>query len=161
MCIRDRFSTLHTNDSLGGISRLVDMGVEPFLVSAAVRAFLAQRLVRKLCPHCRVPVEITDEQRQRLKIPHLEGQAYEAFPDGCDKCRNSGFAGRLAIYEVSLLTEEMQDLIIKGANGNVLKEQAVKDGYVPMRDYGWYKVMTGITTVEEVVSATAVDLGGE
>ncbi|MBK1832586.1 GspE/PulE family protein [Roseibacillus ishigakijimensis] len=153
------FSTLHTNDSLGGISRLVDMGVEPFLVSAAVRAFLAQRLVRKLCLHCRVPVEITDDQRRRLKIPHLEGQAYE--PGGCDKCRNTGFAGRLAIYEVAILTEKMQDLIIKGANGNELKEQAVKDGYVPMRDYGWYKVMTGMTTVEEVVSATAVDLGGD
>jgi general secretion pathway protein E/type IV pilus assembly protein PilB len=153
------FSTLHTNDSLGGISRLVDMGVEPFLVSAAVRAFLAQRLVRKLCQHCRVPVEITEDQRRRLKIPHLTGQAYE--PTGCDKCRNTGFAGRLAIYEVALLTEEMQDLIIKGANGNVLKDQAVKDGYVPMRDYGWYKVMSGMTTVEEVVSATAVDLGGD
>ena len=154
------FSTLHTNDALGGISRLVDMGVEPFLVSAAVRAFLAQRLVRKLCQHCKVPQDITDDERRRLKIPHLEGQAYHVGP-GCDKCRNTGFSGRLAIYEVALLTEDMQDLVIKGANGNVLKEQAVKDGYVPMRDYGWYKVMTGMTTVEEVVSATAVDLGGE
>ena len=153
------FSTLHTNDSLGGISRLVDMGVEPFLVSAAVRAFLAQRLVRKLCQHCRVPVEITEDERRRLKIPHLEGQAYE--PEGCDKCRNTGFSGRLAIYEVALLTEDMQELIIKGANGNLLKDQAIKDGYVPMRDYGWYKVMSGMTTVEEVVSATAVDLGGD
>ena len=152
------FSTLHTNDSLGGISRLVDMGVEPFLVSAAVRAFLAQRLVRKLCQHCRRPVEITEEQRKQFGIPHLEGQAYE--PQGCDKCRNTGFAGRLAIYEVATLTEAMQELIIKNANGNELKEQAVRDGYVPMRDYGWYKVMTGMTTVEEIVSATAVDLGG-
>lgn len=155
------FSTLHTNDSLGGISRLVDMGVEPFLVSAAVRAFLAQRLVRKLCQHCKVPAEITEDQRRRLRIPHLEGQAYGANPGGCDKCRHTGFSGRFAIYEVALLTEAMQDLIIKGVNGNVLKEQAVKDGYVPMRDYGWYKVMTGMTTVEEVVSATAVDLASE
>lgn len=154
------FSTLHTNDSLGGISRLVDMGVEPFLVSAAVRAFLAQRLVRKLCQHCRVPVEISEEQRKQFGIPHLEGQAYEAG-GGCDKCRNTGFSGRLAIYEVATLTEPMQELIIKGANGNELKDQAVKDGYVPMRDYGWYKVMTGMTTVEEIVSATAVDLGGD
>lgn len=152
------FSTLHTNDSLGGISRLVDMGVEPFLVSAAVRAFLAQRLVRKLCQHCRIPTTITDEQRHRFGIPNLEGQSY--LPGGCEKCRNTGFAGRLAIYEVALLTEEMQELIIKGANGNLLKDQAVKDGYVPMRDYGWYKVMSGMTTLEEVVSATAVDLGG-
>ena len=155
------FSTLHTNDSLGGISRLVDMGVEPFLVSAAVRAFLAQRLVRKLCEHCKVPYEITPEQRTRLGIPNLPGQAYSAAPGGCDKCRNSGFAGRFAIYEIAILTEKMQDLVIKGVNGNELKEQAVKDGYVPMRDYGWYKVMKGMTTVEEVVSATAVDLASE
>lgn len=153
------FSTLHTNDSLGGISRLVDMGVEPFLVSAAVRAFLAQRLVRKLCKHCKRPIEIPADRRLRLGIPDLEGQAYEAV--GCDKCRDTGFAGRLAIYEIATLTETMQDLIIKRANGNVLKEQAIRDGYVPMRDYGWFKVMSGMTTVEEVVSATAVDLGGE
>ena len=155
------FSTLHTNDSLGGISRLVDMGVEPFLVSAAVRAFLAQRLVRKLCEHCKIPYEITPEQRERLNIPNLPGQAYTAAKGGCDKCRNSGFTGRFAIYEIALLTEPMQDLVIKGVNGNELKEQAVKDGYVPMRDYGWHKVMKGMTTVEEVVSATAVDLASE
>jgi type II secretory ATPase GspE/PulE/Tfp pilus assembly ATPase PilB-like protein len=153
------FSTLHTNDSLGGISRLVDMGVEPFLVSAAVRAFLAQRLVRKLCNHCKQPTEISADQKSRLGIPEIEGQAYGAV--GCDKCRETGFSGRLAIYEVALLTEDMQDLIIKRANGNVLKQQAIRDGYVPMREYGWYKVMSGMTTVEEVVSATAVDLGGE
>ena len=155
------FSTLHTNDSLGGISRLVDMGVEPFLVSAAVRAFLAQRLVRRLCQNCKQPTTITDEQRTRLSIPDLPGQAYVPSPTGCDQCRNTGFSGRLAIYEVALLTEPMQELIVKGANGAVLKEQALRDGYVPMRDYGWYKVMTGMTTVEEVVSATAVDLGGQ
>src|SRR5690606_11987241 len=91
------FSTLHTNDALGGISRLIDMGVEPFLVSAAVRAFLAQRLVRRLCPNCKTPRELTDAERRELGIPmHLEGQAYRA--KGCDRCRGSGFSGRLAIY---------------------------------------------------------------
>ena len=81
------FSTLHTNDALGGISRLVDMGVEPFLVAASVRAFLAQRLVRRLCNDCKRPIEIPMEQRLRLEIPdHITGQAYE--PVGCDKCRH-------------------------------------------------------------------------
>jgi len=150
------FSTLHTNDSLGGISRLVDMGVEPFLVSAAVRAFLAQRLVRKLCPHCRKAVEIPYQQRIDLGIPEdLDGQAYEAV--GCDECRDSGYQGRLAIYEVALITQKMQDLVAKGAPQRELYDHARTEGYIPMRDYGWCKVMQGETTIEEVISATSGD----
>lgn len=80
---------------------------------------------------------------------------------GCDKCRNTGYAGRLAIYEVTILTEALQDMIVKGTPQAEWKVQALKDGYLPMREYGWYKVMQGMTTVEEVVSATAVDLGGD
>jgi len=151
------FSTLHTNDALGGISRLVDMGVEPFLVAASVRAFLAQRLVRRLCPACKKPVEVPQDQRQRLGIPdEITGQAYEAV--GCDKCRNTGFKGRLAIYEVILIGNEMEELVAKNTGAPILKAQAYKDGYVPMREYGWHKVMKGITTIEEVVSVTATDL---
>lgn len=151
------FSTLHTNDALGGISRLVDMGVEPFLVAASVRAFLAQRLVRRLCNACKKPVELSFERRQRLEIPpHIEGQVYE--PVGCDKCRGTGFSGRLAIYEVILIGSEMEELVAKNSAAPILKEQAVKDGFIPMREYGWHKVMKGFTTVEEVVSVTATDL---
>jgi type II secretory ATPase GspE/PulE/Tfp pilus assembly ATPase PilB-like protein len=151
------FSTLHTNDALGGISRLVDMGVEPFLVAASVRAFLAQRLVRRLCNHCKTPVEVPLDQRARLEIPdHITGQAYE--PVGCDKCRNTGFSGRLAIYEVILIGNEMEELVAKNSDSPTLKAQAVKDGFIPMREYGWCKVMKGVTTVEEVVSVTATDL---
>ncbi len=154
------FSTLHTNDALGGISRLVDMGVEPFLVSASVRAFLAQRLVRRLCNTCKKPTEITAEMRQNLNIPpQLQGQAYE--PVGCDHCRNTGFSGRLAIYEVVVIGQAMEHLIAKNPGLPELEAQARRDGYVAMREYGWYKVMTGETTVEEVVSVTASDLGGE
>jgi type II secretory ATPase GspE/PulE/Tfp pilus assembly ATPase PilB-like protein len=106
------FSTLHTNDALGGISRLVDMGVEPFLVAASVRAFLAQRLVRRLCNHCKTPVDVPSDQRARLEIPdYVTGQAYE--PGSCDKCRNTGFSGRLAIYEVILIGNEMEELVAK------------------------------------------------
>jgi type II secretory ATPase GspE/PulE/Tfp pilus assembly ATPase PilB-like protein len=151
------FSTLHTNDALGGISRLVDMGVEPFLVAASVRAFLAQRLVRRLCSHCKTPVEVPLDQRARLGIPdHVTGQAYE--PGSCDKCRNTGFSGRLAIYEVILIGNEMEELVAKNSDSPTLKAQAVKDGYIPMREYGWCKVMKGMTTIEEVVSVTATDL---
>ncbi len=154
------FSTLHTNDALGGISRLVDMGVEPFLVAASVRAFLAQRLVRRLCNECKVPIELSAERRQRLEIPdHIQGQAHE--PVGCDKCRGTGFSGRLAIYEVILIGSEMEELVAKNSAAPILKEQAVKDGFVPMREYGWHKVMKGVTTIEEVVSVTATDLAAK
>jgi type II secretory ATPase GspE/PulE/Tfp pilus assembly ATPase PilB-like protein len=153
------FSTLHTNDALGGISRLVDMGVEPFLVSAAVRAFLGQRLVRRLCDNCKTPREVSDEDRRELLIPmNLEGQAYNA--KGCDRCRNTGFSGRLAIYEVVVIGNQMQEMIAHGANSKEIRARAVQDGFVPMRGYGWYKVMQGLTTIEEVVSVTATDAGG-
>lgn len=154
------FSTLHTNDALGGISRLVDMGVEPFLVSASVRAFLAQRLVRRLCPYCKAPHILEESERKRLGIPDsLSGQVYT--PVGCDRCRHTGFAGRLALYEIVSLTPEMQDLISANAPGADLKVQAIRDGYVPMREYGWYKVMKGETTIEEVISVTATDISKE
>ncbi|HCC21497.1 MAG TPA: secretion system protein E [Verrucomicrobiales bacterium] len=152
------FSTLHTNDAMGGISRLMDMGVESFLVSASVRAFLAQRLVRRLCPKCKKPHELTAQQRADLEIPsHIHGQCYDAV--GCDHCRNTGFSGRLAIYEVVLLTEEMQDLIVKGEDTRILMKQAYQDGYVPMREYGWHKCLSGQTTLEEVISVTSAELG--
>jgi general secretion pathway protein E len=153
------FSTLHTNDALGGISRLVDMGVEPFLVSAAVRAFLAQRLVRRLCPTCKVPRDVSEQDKRDLGMPlDLEGQCYS--PKGCDRCRGTGFSGRLAIYEVILLTQPMQQLVAHKAQERELRAQAIKDGYIPMRDYGWHKVMKGETTIEEVISVTSSDIGG-
>ena len=154
------FSTLHTNDALGGISRLIDMGVEPFLLAAAVRAFLAQRLVRRLCTHCKKVHELTPTDRIGLGIPlDLPGQAYDAV--GCDQCRHTGFTGRLAIFEAVLLTQPMQDLIAHGAGAAQVRAQAVLDGFLPMRGYGWHKVMQGQTTIEEVISVTSSDLGGE
>lgn len=153
------FSTLHTNDAMGGISRLVDMGVEPFLVSAAVRAFLAQRLVRRLCPHCKTPRDLSDSDKRDLGIPlDIPGQAYAAH--GCDRCRGTGFSGRLAIYEVVLLTGAMQELVAHGAQPVKLREQAFRDGYVPMRVYGWHKAMQGMTTIEEVISVTSSEFEG-
>jgi len=153
------FSTLHTNDAMGGISRLVDMGVEPFLVSAAVRAFLAQRLVRRLCPHCKTPREVTAQNRRDLGIPpNIAGQAY--VPNGCDRCRMTGFSGRLAIFEIILLTLPMQELIAHRSQAPDIRAQALRDGYIPMREYGWYKVMNGDTTIEEVVSVTSSEIGG-
>lgn len=154
------FSTLHTNDALGGLSRLIDMGVEPFLVAAAVRAFLAQRLVRRLCPNCKVPRELSLAQRDEFGIPHdIAGQAY--MPKGCDRCRNTGFSGRLAIYEAALISPAIQEMVTHRAPAAEIRAQALKDGYLPMRYYGWHKVMQGQTTIEEIISVTATDIGGD
>ncbi|MEO1836502.1 MAG: GspE/PulE family protein [Akkermansiaceae bacterium] len=151
------FSTLHTNDALGGISRLIDMGVEPFLLSAAVRAFLAQRLVRRLCNTCRRPISLTDAEKAEFGIPSdIPGTPHEAV--GCDHCRNTGFSGRLAIFEIVLLTTPMQDLIAHSAPARDVLAHAIKEGYLPMREYGWHKVMQGETTIEEVISVTSSDL---
>ena len=148
-------STLHTNDAVGGISRLIDMGVEPFLVSSAVRAFLAQRLVRKLCPLCKAPAEPeTEEYLQSIGFPaHLPGQIMRAV--GCEACRGSGYQGRLSIYEIVLVTHALQHLINTRAHPAEMLKQAVQDGYIPMRGYGFQKVLSGETTIQEVLSVTA------
>ena len=160
------FSTLHTNDAIGGISRLTDMGVEPVLVAASVRAFLAQRLVRRLCPSCKQPVggthEYLDHPRDYLDqigFPtDKSGQICVANAEGCERCRHSGYLGRLAIYEVVLVTPAMEDLIVRGASSADLKAKAIEEGFMTMREYGWQKVLEGDTTVEEVLDATTVEL---
>ena len=151
------FSTLHTNDAVGGITRLLDMGVEPFLVGSSVRAFLAQRLVRKLCPHCSKPSEITDEELIKIGFPmDLKGGIRQ--PVGCDHCRQSGYSGRLAIMEICPMTADLQELIQKRASGKDFSAQAIKDGMVPLRLDGWQKVAQGVTSVEEVVRVTSSEL---
>ena len=153
------FSTLHTNDAIGGISRLTDMGVEPFLVSASVRAFLAQRLVRRLCPSCLVPASYPADYLN--SIGFLAGDRAGicvAAEGGCERCRHSGYLGRLAIYEVVLVTPAIEDLIMHGATAAKIKQKAVEEGFITMRDYGWEKVLSGDTTVEEVLAATTVEL---
>jgi len=150
------FSTLHTNDAVGGISRLVDMGVEPFLITSSVRAFLAQRLVRTLCPHCSKPAELSPEYLDSIGFPH-EGREGIRQPVGCRECRQSGYLGRMAIMEICVLSRKVGDLVTRGANAGEIRPQAIADGMVPMRQYGWKKASEGITTVEEVLTATAAD----
>ncbi|GAA5496869.1 type II secretion system protein E [Rubritalea halochordaticola] len=153
------FSTLHTNTAIGGISRLLDMDIEPFLVAASVRAFLAQRLVRKLCPKCKVPMEnFGEEDKVALGIPlELDGQPCRAV--GCGDCRQTGYSGRIAIYEICQVSDAIQDMITHGADENKILRQATKEGFEPMRTYGWRKVMKGVTSIEEVLSSTQTGLG--
>ncbi len=150
------FSTLHTNDAVGGISRLLDMGVEPFLIASSVRAFLAQRLVRTLCPNCKQPEELDDEYLRKIGFPvELKGGIMRA--NGCRQCRDTGYRGRMAIVEICMITNEMQELITADKPNAVLRQQALHDGMIPLRRYGWSKVAAGLTTVEEVLTNTTSD----
>ena len=149
------FSTLHTNDAIGGIMRLVDMGVEPFLVASSVRAFIAQRLVRVLCPECREPEPDAAAKLAELGYSGpLRSPVYRARENGCEACRSTGYKGRMALYELVRLTPAMGELITHKASSQQLLQQAYRDGYRPMREYGVRKVLAGNTTIEEVISVT-------
>lgn len=147
-------STLHTNDAVGGISRLLDMGIEPFMVSSSVRAFQAQRLVRTLCPHCKEPSHHEEGYLKAIGFP-VEQKHRLYRPVGCRSCRGTGFSGRLAIMEICMMTEALQEKINLRATVMELKVQALADGMVPMRQYGFRKAAEGITTIEEVMTVTA------
>ncbi len=150
------FSTLHTNDSVGGITRLLDMGVEPFLIGTSVRAFVAQRLVRRLCPECKRPV--TPDLALLKNAGFHPVSANVVFgPVGCDACRQTGYRGRTALYEICVVSPDMQDLIQHKAASKALRRQAHNQGMISLRDYGWQRVRDGVTSVEEVLRVTAAN----
>ncbi|MBP7274650.1 MAG: type II/IV secretion system protein [Kiritimatiellae bacterium] len=152
------FSTLHTNDAAGAVTRLLDMGIEPFLVASSVEGLVAQRLVRRLCPTCRKPLQIDRPSLQRVGFPmeRLEdGIIYE--PNGCEECRGTGFRGRTGIYEIMPLTDALRSLIVERAPANLIKAEAQRQGMRTLRDDGWNKVLTGTTTVEEVLRVSEED----
>ena len=151
------FSTLHTNDAVGGITRLLDMGVEQFLLASTVRAFLAQRLVRTICPDCAQFVEYPRElpwPRSASRWSSARGFMRGA---GCDNCRQTGYQGRLAIYEICVINEAMRRLIVQKRDGGELKQAAVAQGMETLRQDGWRRVAQGKTTIEEVVRVTQND----
>lgn len=159
------FSTLHTNDSTGGITRLVDMGVEPFLITSAVEAFLAQRLVRMICPACRKSIkrpEAIKEISERLealgrKLPPGDFEADLYQGKGCEYCKSTGYAGRTAIYEILPITETIKTMILKRSSAHEIKKEAIKRGMRPLIEDGWEKVKQGHTTVEEVLRVTQLE----
>jgi general secretion pathway protein E len=151
------FSTLHTNDAIGGITRLIDMGVERFLVANAVRAFIAQRLVRVLCPHCKREAKHLESYLKLIGFP-LEHISKLMTAAGCQHCHNSGFQGREALFEICPVSHRLQELITQGSTEAVLYAAAVEEGMIPLRHYGWNKAIAGQTTVEEVVRVTAADI---
>ena len=150
------FSTLHTNDAIGGITRLVDMGIQPFLITSSVRAFLAQRLVRVLCPNCKKPANHSKAFLEQAGFP-MAHAASVLQAKGCEECRNTGYQGRAALFEICMVTPALEELISQGKSGDVLRAKALQEGMVPLRQDGWNRVIAGVTTVEEVVRVTSAD----
>lgn len=152
------FSTLHTNDAPSAITRLIDIGVKPFLVASAIRAVMAQRLVRKICTNCAEPYKPTQVELDIMKLDKesLNDASFKKGK-GCVECHNSGFKGRLGILEIFMLTEDLQNMIFKGASSYQIKEAAKRSGMKTLREDGIRKVMAGLTTLEEVVSVSVGD----
>ena len=150
------FSTLHTNDAVSGITRLLDMGIEPFLLASVVRCFLAQRLVRTICPDCKEEAGYPVEYLKEIGAPFPEDMKFYRGR-GCEHCRHTGYRGRAAIYEICVVNEPLRRLIIRKETGSMMKNRAMKDGMGTLRLDGWRRVLLGQTTIEEVVRVTQQD----
>lgn len=145
-------STLHTNDAPSAITRLMDIGVAPYLIQSSVIGVMAQRLVRTLCPHCKQPVEIDDDVWRTLVAPWKSKKPETAQkPVGCLECRNTGYQGRIGIYEMFTFSKATKKLITINCDIGALRQQVLKDGLIPMRLSGANKVASGVTTIEEVM----------
>jgi type II secretion system protein E len=153
------FSTIHTNDSASTITRLLDMGIEPFLVASSVEGIVAQRLVRSLCTACRKPVELDDSllREQAFPVERLkqEGPIYEAV--GCDECRGNGYKGRTGIFEILPVSDEIRPLVIAHASASEIKQASLTQGMKTLREDGWDKVLAGVTTIDEILRVTEED----
>lgn len=153
------FSTLHTNDSAGVFPRLTDMGCEPFLIATSLLGIVAQRLVRLLCPHCKEPHTPTDVELQSLEVTHEQVRGATVFRAvGCNHCGQKGYQGRTIIQELLMITDEIRSLIMRKVDGGTIKKMAIEQGMVTFREHGISKVFRGLTTIEEVLSNTQVDV---
>jgi type IV pilus assembly protein PilB len=151
-------STVHTNDAPGTIGRLIDMGVEPFLIASAVILILAQRLIRKICSECKEQIQVHPQLLIGLGIPPDEVKTFPVFKGkGCPICSNTGYKGRLGLYEVMPMKEEIKELILSRASTSEIKKEAVRLGMKTLRQSGIHKIRTGATTVDEVLRATMED----
>ena len=151
-------STLHTNDAPGTVSRLLNMGIEPFLVTSAVNLILAQRLARKLCQECRKPVDVPQQALLDIGVQPDEAGGFQVFePGGCRTCNDRGYKGRVALYEVMPMWDSVKELVINGASTAELKAEAIRLGMQTLRMAGIAKLKNGMTSIEEVVGNTAPD----
>ncbi|NWF76136.1 MAG: type IV-A pilus assembly ATPase PilB [Nitrospirae bacterium] len=151
-------STLHTNDAPSTVSRLLNMGIEPFLVSASVILIASQRLARKICPNCKEEDKVPISALIQLGFPEDEAKGIQCYKGkGCSSCNNSGYKGRIALYEVMPLSEELKEMILEGASADELKKTAIRLGMKTLRMSGLSKIKNGITTIEEVLRVTFGD----
>ena len=152
------FTTLHTNDAPSSIARLLDLGVEPFLITATLEGIVAQRLVRQICPRCKEEFSPTSEMLLELELmpEQVEGRTF-CRGTGCDYCRGTGYSGRLAIFEIMTLDDTMRNLIMKHSSSSVLREAARKRGMRTLRESGLLAIFDGLTTIEEIVAQTIVE----
>lgn len=152
-------STLHTNDSAGAFPRLIDFGVEPFLIATSIQGVVAQRLVRVLCPHCKAPYEPSTFEMQLLGITTEDlKNANICRAMGCEHCGQKGYKSRTTISELLVVTDDIRSLVMQRKDGNTIKKQAVANGMKTFRDHGVQKVLAGITTIEELTSNTQLDI---
>jgi general secretion pathway protein E/type IV pilus assembly protein PilB len=152
------FSTLHTNDAPSAFTRLIDMGIEPFLVASSVEAIMAQRLVRTICPHCKSEQKVERDYLLKIGFPEEEISATKFMRGtGCEECRQLGYQGRLAIYELLLLTEQLRPMILSRSSSTTIAQRAMEQGMRTLRTDGWNKVKLGITTIEEVLRVTQIE----
>ena len=152
------FTTLHTNDAPSAIARLLDLGLEPFLITATLEGIIAQRLVRRICSNCKEAYEPTEEQLMELELTYdqIRGKKFY-YGGGCDQCHNTGYHGRLGIFEIMTFTDEIRDLVMNHASTNVLRNAAKKNGMRTLREKGLNAIFDGLTTIEEVVKETVVE----
>jgi type IV pilus assembly protein PilB len=152
------FSTLHTNDAPSAVARLVDIGVQPFLVASSIRAIVAQRLVRRLCSHCKAPSELSETEMRALHIePGQLAEAQVMKPVGCDQCRHTGYRGRMGIFEIFIIDDEVRHMINKRDSTLHLRQRARELGMRTLREDGIRKILSGMTSAEEVISITISD----
>ena len=152
------FSTLHTNDAPSTITRMKDMGIPTFLITATVEAILAQRLVRRICSKCREEVEPPLEVLQELGVDEEKSKASKFYRGkGCDNCNNTGYKGRIGLFELMVMNDDLRDMIIRNVTTDELRDKAVQYGMITLREYGPQFVFQGLTTAEEVVRETVHD----
>jgi type II secretion system protein E len=152
------FSTLHTNDAPSAFTRLIDMGIEPFLVASSVEAVMAQRLVRTICPFCKIEQKVDGDYLRRINYPESEIPTARFWRGvGCEHCRQLGYQGRMGIYELLLLNEAIRPLILSRAAASTIAQRAIEQGMRTLRVDGWNKVRAGLTTIEEVLRVTQTE----
>ena len=152
------FSTLHTNDAPSAFTRLIDMGIEPFLVASSVEAVMAQRLVRTICPHCKVEQKVEAAYLRRIGFPEEEIPTAKFWKGaGCEQCRQLGYQGRMGIYELLILNESLRPLILNRSSSSTIAQRAMDQGMRTLRTDGWNKVRNASTTIEEVLRVTQIE----